>query len=523
MRKCKLWAALAVSLLLCLSLVGCGKQDGAGMEKNELENTLVYAGENESTINPVLSAHDEVGDLVFSGLMKYDGNGKPVEDLAESYSFDEGNLTYTFKLRQNVKWHDGEKFTAQDVVFTYDVLTKDKTLSSSVTSNYEDIESVTAPDDYTVVIKLKEYCANMLGYFTIGILPKHLLAGQDMNTTAFNQKPVGTGRYKFVDWDKNGGMITFVRNEDYYGKVPNIERIIYKTVAVESTKATMLEAGEADLAWLNAKYAAKFRGKDKFTNWDFKTADYRGASMDMNAPFWKANGDSIAVLNYAIDKKAIVDSVLNGQGSIAYSPIQNNPLGSNKAADIYPYDLNKFAQAMEALGWKKGEDGIYVRNGQRFHFRIQTRDYEEERVDIANLMSSMLKKAGVEMEVVLVTKFDWKAGYDGFLAGFATQFDPDMAYGQFVTGGSDNTMHYSNVTVDKLLKEARHTADPAKRQQLYGEFENVYAQHPNVLLVAYLDGNYVSNSAVKGLDTKRVLGHHAVGVMWNIEDWTINR
>ena len=294
MRKCKLWAALAFVLLLCLSLVGCGKQDGAGMERNELSNTLVYAGENESTINPVLSAHDEVGDLVFSGLMKYDGSGKPVEDLAESYSFDGKNLTYTFKLRQGVKWHDGEKFTAQDVVFTYNVLTKDKTLSSSVTSNYEDIASVTAPDDYTVVIKLKEYCANMLGYFTIGILPKHLLEGQDMNTTAFNQKPVGTGRYKFVEWDKNGGMITFARNEDYYGKVPNIERIIYKTVAVESTKATMLEAGEADLAWLNAKYAAKFRSKDKFTNWDFKTADYRGASMDMNAPFWKANGDSHA-------------------------------------------------------------------------------------------------------------------------------------------------------------------------------------------------------------------------------------
>lgn len=523
MPRFKSWILVALTVLMCLSLTACGKQDGGNMERDKLSNTLVYAGENESTINPVLNAHDEVGDLVFSGLMKYDGNGKPVADLAESYTFDEPSLTYTFKLRQGVKWHDGKDFTAKDVVFTYEVLTKDKTLSSSVTSNYEDIDSVTALDDYTVVIKLKQYCANMLGYFTMGILPEHLLAGQDIKTAAFNQHPVGTGRYKFVEWDKNGGMITFARNENYYGKVPNLERIIYKTVAVESTKATMLEAGEADLAWLNAKYAEKFRGKDKFTNWDFKTADYRGASMDMNSAFWRANADSLAVLNYALDKNAIVKSVLNGQGAIAYSPIQMNPLGSNKAADIYPYDLAKFAQKMEALGWKKGEDGIYVRNGQRFHFRIQTRDYEEERVDIARLMADMLKKAGVEMEVVLVTKFDWKAGYDGFLAGFATQFDPDMAYGQFVTGGSNNTMHYANAEVDRLLKEARHTADTAKRVQLYGEFEQVYAQHPNVLLVAYLDGNYVSNKLVKGLDTKRVLGHHAVGVMWNIEDWTIDR
>ena len=439
-------------------------------------------------------------------------------DLAESCEYDEASCTYTFHLKNGVKWHDGEAFTAKDVVFTYQVLTEDETLTSSVTSNYEDITDITAPDDETVVITLDKYCANMPGYFTIGIIPQHLLEGEDMNTTSFNQHPVGTGRFKFVDWDMTGGMITFERNEDYYGKVPNIERVIYKTVAVESTKATMLESGEADLAWLNANYAEKFRGKDGYTNWDFKTADYRGASMNMASDFWKDNGDSIGVLNYALDKEAIVNSVLNGQGCIAYSPIQKNPLGTNPEADIYTYDLDQFAEKMKALGWEKGEDGIYVRNGQRFHFTIQTRDFEEERIDIANLMSAMLKQAGVEMEVVLVAKFDWNAGYDGFLAGFATPFDPDMAFGQFVTDGSENTMHYSNAEVDRLLTEARHTEDPDERLALYGEFEKVYAEQPGVLLVAYLDGNYVGTNALTGLDTARVLGHHAVGVMWNIEE-----
>lgn len=533
MKSKKSMAALLLAAAVTLGLCACGGQnDTADVENAEtkteaqagdLSNTLVYAGENESTINPVLSSHDEIVELVFSGLMKYDGNGLPVPDLAEDYEYDDASHTYTFHLKKNVKWHDGEPFTAQDVVFTYQVLTNDESLTSSVTSNYEDITDISAPDDETVVITLDKYCANMLGYFTIGIIPQHLLEGEDMNTTAFNQHPVGTGRFKFVDWDMTGGMITFTRNEDYYGKVPNIERIIYKTVAVESTKATMLESGEADLAWLNANYAEKFRGKDGYTNWDFKTADYRGASMNMASDFWKDNADSIGVLNYALDKEAIITSVLNGQGSVAYSPIQKNPLGTNTEADIYSYDLDKFAEAMEALGWEKGEDGIYVRNGQRFHFTIQTRDYEEERVDIANLMSAMLKQAGVEMEVVLVTKFDWNAGYDGFLAGFATQFDPDMAYGQFVTDGSDNSMHYSNAEVDRLLKEARHTEDPEKRLELYGEFEKVYAEYPGVLLVAYLDGNYVGTSALTGLDTTRVLGHHAVGVMWNIEEWTLNK
>ena len=109
---------------------------------------------------------------------------------------------------------------------------------------------------------------------TIGILPKHLFAGKDINTAPANQHPVGTGRYKFVEWDTAGGMIILEKNKDYYGKVPNIDRIVYKTVAVESTKALMLQSGEADLAWLNAKYADTFRGKDGYKNIDFATADY---------------------------------------------------------------------------------------------------------------------------------------------------------------------------------------------------------------------------------------------------------
>jgi peptide/nickel transport system substrate-binding protein len=539
--KMKKITSIAALLAVCIGFTGCGQSTSSSatasatsssvssgttdkaLDLSDLSNTLVYAGESESTINPILNTHDEITDIIFSGLMKYDGDGTPICDLAESYTYDDPTLTYTFKLRDGVKWHDGTPFTADDVVYTYDVLFKDKTLSASITSNYKDIESVTAPDEKTVVIKLKQYNAAMLGYFTIGILPKHLTEGQDINTMPFNQAPVGTGRYKFVKWDTAGGMIILEANKDYYGKVPNIDRIIYKTVAVESTKATMLQSGEADLAWLNAKYADSFRNNDNFKNIDFKTADYRGISMDCSTDFWKQNADSIGVLNYAIDKDSVVKSVLAGRGVAAYSPIQLNAYGGNKDVDIYSYDLNKFAEEMDKLGWKKGSDGIYERNGQKFHFTIQVRDYEEERVDIANVCSSQLKKAGVDMEVVLVSKFDWDAGYNGFLSGYAAQFDPDMCYSNFVTDASENLMHYSNSKVDELLEKARHTENPDERKELYHQFEKVYAENPGIVLIAFLDGNYVSIKGLSGLDTTRVLGHHARGVMWNIEDWTLNR
>ncbi len=158
-------------------------------------------------------------------MLKYDGNNKPVEDLAESYSYDEETMTYTFKLHDDVKWHDGEDFTVDDVLFTYKLLTEDETLSSSVTSDYKDIESIEKVDDHTVSIKMKAYNVAISNYFTIGILPQHLLEGKDVTTDAFNQNPVGTGRYKFVSWDTAGGTITFESNEEYYDKVPNIKNL----------------------------------------------------------------------------------------------------------------------------------------------------------------------------------------------------------------------------------------------------------------------------------------------------------
>jgi peptide/nickel transport system substrate-binding protein len=511
-----------IFLWTALSALALSAQSFAQTSASDVSNSLVFAGENPETINPLLNVPAELPSIIFSGLMKYQYN-TPVPDLAESYSFDQATLTYTFNIRKGVKWHDGQDFTADDIVFTYNVLTKDANLTSSVTSNYEDIASVSAPDPYTVKIVMSRYNAAMLDYFTIGICPKHLLDGQNMNTSPFNQNPVGTGRYRFVEWDIAGNTIIVEKNDQYYDKIPSIDRIIYKTVAVESAKALMLESGEADLAWLNAKYAERFRGLSGFKNIDFKTADYRGASFDFHTEFWQRNKDSIGALNYAVDKESIIKGVLAGQGVPAYSPIQLSTFGGNKAADIYSYDSARFAQEMERLGWRKGSDGIYERGGQRFSFTIQVRDYEEERVDIANVVSRQLKDAGVEMKIVLVTRFDWKAGYNGFLAGMAAEFDPDQFYATLVTGASENTMGYSNPQIDELLNQGRHTEDPAERKKIYSQFEEVYAISPGTLLVAFLNGNYVSTAGVDGLDTGRVLGHHAVGVFWNVENWTIRR
>lgn len=502
------------ALLVCLAISGCGSNSTG----NSGEKVLTYASADYTTINSILNTHDELPDIIFSGLMTYDAKGKPIPDLAKSYEFDPASLTYTFHLRENVKWHDGQPFTAADVKFTLDTLKHNKDLEVSITDNYKEIEAVTAVDDYTVRIKLSQPNSAMLNYLTIGILPKHLLEGKDIMTDPFNQHPVGTGRYKFVSWDK-GQSIIVEKNKDFYGKVPKIGKIIFKIIPDENAKAAQVKSGGVDLAWLNAQNAKVFRGNDKFTVYDFKTADYRAIAPNFNAPFWRKHGELIPILGYALDKKAIVDSVLTGQGAVAYSPLQVNTEYNDPDVEHRDYNPALFKEKVEKLGWKPGSDGIYEKNGEKLSFSVDTREYEEERVDIAKIASSQLKQSGVDMKVRIVPKLDWKT-LECFLIGQAAPFDPDNGtYDLFYTNASGNYTHYSNPAVDEWLGAARASYDPAVRKHAYNQFQQAWSDNPAYIMVAYLDGNYVADKKVTGLSTERVLGHHAVGVMWNVEDW----
>lgn len=507
---------VAMAMILCVVISGCGGSATSG------EKVLTYASPDYTTINSLLNTHDELPDLIFSGLMTYDAKGQPIPDLAEKYEFDETSLTYTFHLHDGVKWHDGQPFTAQDVKFTLDTLKNNKDLEASITDNYKEIESVTVPDDKTVVIKLSKPNAAMLNYLTIGILPKHLLEGKDIMTDAFNQHPIGTGRYKFVSWDK-GQSITVAKNDDFYGKKPKIDKIIFKIIPDENAKAAQVKSGGVDLAWLNAANAKTFRDNKDFTVYDFKTADYRAIGPNFNVPFWQKNKDLVPILGYALDKKAIIDSVLTGQGEVAYSPLQMDAAYNDPNVEQRDYNPELFKQKVEALGWKLGSDGIYEKDGEKLSFSVDAREFEEERINTAKIASAQFKKVGVDMQVHIVPKLDWNT-LQSFLIGQAAPFDPDNGtYDLFYTGASGNYTKYSDPDVDAALEAARSSYDPAVRKQKYNDFQQAWAKNPAYIMIAYLEGNYVANKKVTGLSTDRILGHHAVGVFWNIEDWDIQQ
>ncbi|MBU3826521.1 MAG: hypothetical protein IAA31_03415 [Candidatus Anaerobiospirillum merdipullorum] len=518
--------------LLCsaLTLMACSPQEKTTTASSSsapntvsapaARHNLVFVGEQVSTINPLINAMDELPSLIFSGLMRYDGSGQPVTDVAESYNYDESAQTYTFKLRPQAQWHDDKPLTADDVVFTYQLLLSDAGRICPLQSNYLEIAKVEALDAHTVKFTLSKQNSAILGYFNLGLLPKHLLDGQNLATTSFNQAPVGSGRYRVDTWDHAAGRIELVAFDDFYGQKPHLTHLTYCTVGDENTKSLMLQSGEADLAWLNAHLADQFRQNAGFNNFDFVSADMRAIAFDFKTPFVKAHAAEIGLLNLAINKDALVQAVLAGRGVQAFSPLQLSPMGGNRQADIYPFDVNKFAQEMELRGWQKNAAGIYERDGKPFAFRVQVRSYEQERVDLAQICARMLQQAGVAMEVVLVPQFDWQTGYEAYLWGMAAPFDPDELYSSLVSGMSDNTMSYSNTRVDELLTSGRRVREITARTPFYQEFEVVFARQPSCLPLVFLEGNYVALKGLHGIDTQRVLGHHAAGVFWNIENWS---
>ena len=271
-----------IFIMICImlfTLAGCGGQtsgtDGetTGMAMAMDNETLVYGSGDYTAINPALYEHGEINALLFAGLTAHDADNNVVAGLAESWDFDENTLTWTFHLREGLTFHDGEPLTSEDVKFTLEaILNPDN--QSEIVSTYTDIEEITCPDPLTAEIRLSQVNVAFPDYMTIGILPKHLLEGEDLATCSFNQNPVGAGPYKLTEWDM-GQSITMEKFENYYGGEPNIDRVIFKIVPETDAKAMQLSAGDIDMAQLTAKTAETFRGNDDYGVYQMETAEYR--------------------------------------------------------------------------------------------------------------------------------------------------------------------------------------------------------------------------------------------------------
>lgn len=510
---------LMFSLIFLLSLAACSGRGNEEPVTSESElSTLVYGSGDYTRINPAMDEHGEINILLFNGLTAHDGSNQIVPALAKDWTFDQSSCTYTFSLHENVRWHDGEPMTAEDVKFTIEAIMDPKNGSENA-PNYEDVISIEVPDLYTVAFRLDAPNAAFLDYMTMAILPKHLLEGEDFQTSDFFRNPIGTGPYKLESWDE-GQAIVLAKNEDYYKDPASIDRIIFKIVPDDNAKAMQMQSGELNLVHLTPKDAENFEGRSGYQVFNMKTSDYRGILFNFRNSYWTDNRDIIPAICWAIDRQAILDAVCLGHGITAYGPLQRN-IYNNENTEHYDYNPDRSREILVAAGCVLNEDGFYTRNGEEIGFVLNVGAGDQVRLDIAQAAAQQIRQAGINCRVEVPEKVDWGTQM-AYLIGWGSPFDADdHTYKVFGTGKGANYSAYSNEKVDRYLTEARQTDDPLKRAEAYDHFQEALAEDPAYAFICYIDADYVADDSITGISPDTVMGHHGVGIFWNVTEWTM--
>ncbi|MHB8647483.1 MAG: peptide-binding protein [Thermomicrobiales bacterium] len=488
-------------------------------------------------LNPLVSTDVYSGyitSLLFDGLVVVDPDTLAAAPrLATKWEVSPDGKTFTFTLKQGVKWHDGQPFTADDVKFSYDLYMNPKTGTPRAGTLNEHIASVAVKDPQTVVFTLKDVIAPFLvtdvGF---GILPKHVLESvkpEEIPSSDFTTgKPIGTGPFTFKEWIR-GDHVTVVANPNYHLGAPALDSYVYKVVKDSTVLYQQLKTGEVDYGPISPDF---YDDAKKQTNFDTVPYDtfgftYIGFNLDpAKTPLFQ-DVKLRQALSYALDRKSVVDKILNGLGTLGVGtePVLSWAYAPDKITTKYDYDPKKAAQMLDALGWKAGSDGIRAKDGKKLSFTLQASSGDKVTEGTVSVFQQNWQDVGVEMKPEfeqfsnLVTRVAKNFDFEVFLLGFNQSVDPDQQTffdsKQHVNGF--NRVNYNNPKVDQLLSDALHTLDREKRKQLYIDAQNQIAADVPVLVLYFSKGITGINKRVKNRIPNAVTTFN-VSHLWYVTD-----
>lgn len=471
-------------LLLCFCLMitvfsGCGKSDDTKSETKK--DTLVVATAYDAksldphAVNDVASSN--VMTQIYGTLVQLNDKGEVIPMLAESFT-QLDDLTYEFKLKKGVKFHNGEEMKASDIKFS---LTR-AAESSSVSHIFGDIDinSFSMPDDYTISFEIKTPATGFLsGLVHTG---GSILSEKAVTTAGENyaMNPVGTGPFKFVSWTK-GDKVELERFDDFYGDKAKFSKMTLRVIPEPTNRVIELESGGVDIAYeisVNDLSRIEENEKLQIIRVIDNSTQYLGFN-NQKAPFTDIKVRE--AISYALDTKSIVETVWRGVGRVAVGPIGPNVLYSDKSLERHEYNVQKSKDLLKEAGFEKG-----------FKTTIWTNE-KKERVDMATIMQSQLKEVGIDVEIKVL---EWGAYLDGlskgeqdmFLIGWTCQTpDPDLAvYAPLHSskvGSGGNYSFFNNTKTDELIMKGRVMKNSPEREAVYKELQKeVKSQSPWVFL-----------------------------------------
>jgi peptide/nickel transport system substrate-binding protein len=449
-----------------------------------------------------------VNKVVYDTLIKYDPkNLQPVGGLAESWSVSKDGLVYTFNLRRNVKWHDGEPFDAGDVQFTFDVW-MNKDIPYYLSANLKNVDRIEVGGSYQVKVYMNRPTASfpvLLGY-NMAILPEHKLKGltakELANPVEFMKNPIGTGPFKFAE-KVAGSHVKVVANQDYWDGRPYLDLIVFKIVPDVDTQVAQVQAGDMEFAVIEPYQVEAVKGVPGLVIKEVDQVNHVYIDLNHLNPIFKDKRVRQA-LTHGLNRKAIIDKLMLGKARLANGPL--SPVldwAFNPKVKQYPYDPKLANKLLDEAEWVKGPDGIRQKDGKRLSFTIET-DPHPIRQGIAVAAQSDWKKIGVEVKielyeynVILQRARENPPKYEANPNWLVTPPDPDIST-YYMTGAGGNTSEYSNPEVDALLEQGRSTIDQNGRAQVYKKLQEVIAENAPIIYLYYPKELQLMKARVKG-------------------------
>lgn len=467
------------------------------------------------------------------GLLRLDENTlEYIPNMAESYTISEDGLTFTFKLRQDMKWSDGAPITAQDYKWTYDQA-KNPDNEFPYLSQLDFISSYEALDDYTLEIKISEIYAPALGQMSglITPLPKHVWEKLDWSdpekNPEINAPTVVSGPYKLAEWKRDQYAI-FEANENYwYHGRPNFDRYTIEIVPDQDVAYQKMKSGESDTGDITPENLEEARGLDNVTvyEWWPAAASWSYIGLNMREGFATHNLNVRHGLNYAIDKQLLTDEVMLGQAKRICSVFPDTSWVYNPDAPCYDFDTEQALAAFTEAGYTLQDDKLVDANGEQLTLKlIYGPNTSKTRELIAVTVQDMLGDIGINVEVqalewasfldaIHATEPDW----DMFIGGWRATIEPHIMYTIWAEESIPdlNSVAYINKDVEQLFKEGGATYDTAVRKQKYQEAQMIISEESPYIFLFNNKSWSGQNNRIKGIEPK------PLGIGWNSEDWYI--
>jgi peptide/nickel transport system substrate-binding protein len=546
---------------LCLIILFCSVLFISACEKESpVRQNIVVIGipSDISTFNPLFAFSVDEGtitELLYLSLInfKWDedkGNINPEPMLAESWEWNDDSSSITFSLRDDVYWSDGVKFSAYDVVFSFDVYS-DPDVNSRLfetftdfytdNGNHIDIEKTfEVIDSFKVKINFLPNSTPTMPEIVFPFIPKHIFENierKNIETSEENFKPVTNGPFLLSSWDKNQSIRIKANINSFLHKPDGVDELIFKIVPDYNSRLTQLKKKEIDLAELIKTEDIKQLSQEehlKINSQKGREYDYAGWS-NIDYEFYHSTGEfrphklfgSAEVrraLTQAINRKEILDEYLLGYGQLSVGPVSSIfKDAGDPDLKPYSYDLGKAKSLLEAEGWKDVDnDGILEKGDSEFKFKLFIPSGNPRRSFAATVIKNNLKQLGIEVTVetielgVLIDNM-YEKNMDAWMIGWYVPVPINLKISWYsdLEKTPYNFAGYQNPEVDKILNEISNETDPKKLNELYKKLQKIIHDDEPVTFLYWVDNIVVYNGKIENINI------NPLGAVHHCWEWTV--